>query len=378
MNFWPFILFALIFAALVYAHFFLAYRSWRISRWEEATDIDQKYVRLEDYPARSFRSKVSKWLTLPEQESDPRGTKRIRKGNENILVSNTAEYLPQSRSDDILIVREFFKCLAGCTFNREIYVKGDAQIGAGTNLQAIAVDGNLTLGHNVQIARWADSQGNMKIDKNSIVRDRVTAGRTIQLARGVRARTVFAAAIRTGANRTTEQERKEIPLAPKLELPPLETSEKQAAARQSDQFDLKKLRKAGRDSWIYYGDLELSESFHLRASLVVRGNCVVPPGSVIDHDLKGKQSISIGRDSVCRGNIIADENISLGRSCRFYGIVHAGRALRLSGGVTGGDAGSKAVVFAEDVLEVEENVVVYGKLASDVYVEVVPETGRDS
>ena len=45
---WPFVAFAVVFAAAVYAHFLLAYRAWRLSRGEQATDIDPNYVRLEN------------------------------------------------------------------------------------------------------------------------------------------------------------------------------------------------------------------------------------------------------------------------------------------------------------------------------------------
>jgi len=58
---WPFILFSIVFAALVYAHFLPSYRAWLSTRGEHPADIDPDYVRMEDYFARSFRLKMSEW-----------------------------------------------------------------------------------------------------------------------------------------------------------------------------------------------------------------------------------------------------------------------------------------------------------------------------
>jgi predicted acyltransferase (DUF342 family) len=370
MNPWPFVIFALFFAVLVYAHFMLAYRSWRISRWDQATDIDQNYVRLEDYAARSFRAKVTGWLSMPHLASKPDGTRRIRKGTETIIVTESSEYPPQSDSDDILIAHRTFKCQAGCVFNREIYAGEDAVIGAGTHLQAIAADGNLTLGSHVRIVRWADCHGAMEIGSDSLISYRATAGGKIRLHRGVRAKSVFAPIVSSGGFDAVDREIQEAPPTPKVEIPPSETQPSVHG------LDLDKLSMLNRETWIYYGDLELSEPFHLRAALVVRGGCIVPPGSILDRDIKSKKSISIGKDSICRGNIIAEEDVHIGQSCRFYGIVHAGRKLHLSAGVCGGDERTNVAVFAEETLTIEENVTIHGKLASDAFVEVAPEFNR--
>jgi predicted acyltransferase (DUF342 family) len=378
MSAWPFITFAMIFAALVYVHFLLAYRAWCISRWEQATDIDLNYVRLEDYFARSFRLKVSDWLRLPAQSAKPDGTRLIRKGREDILVSNALEYPPESRSNHILVVRGLFKCLAGCIFHREIYVQGDASIGAGTQLQSIAADGNLTVGPHVRIVRWADCQGNMEIGANSIVRSRATAGGILRMQNGTQVKSAFAPVVSTYSNDFKGPRKTDELSMPKMEIPAVGAAEVQIGKQSGLGLDSKRLSMLSPACWLYDGDFKPSEPFHLKAKLIVRGDCAVPPGSVLDQDIKGKRSISIGAGSVCKGNVVAEGDLFLGPSSRFYGIVHAGKKLRLCAGVCGGDENLNVAAFAEETLTLEENVLVYGKLASGAGFVAVSESGRPS
>jgi predicted acyltransferase (DUF342 family) len=375
---WPFITFSIVFAALVYSHFLLAYRAWRISRSEETTDIDLNYVRMEDYFARSFRLKVSEWLRLPDQSATPDGTRRIRKGKEYILVSNAAEYAPQSHATDILVVSGLFKCLAGCIFHSEIYAQGDASIGAGTQLQSIAVDGNLTLGPHVRIARWADCQGNMDVGVNSVVRSRVTAGGTLRLRNGTQVKSAFAPAVSTCGDSFKAPQKGDEPPMPRLEIPDTDAAESQTDEWSGAGLDLKRLSKLSPDCWLYDGDLKPSDPVHLKAKLIIRGDCSVPPGSVLEKDIKSKRSLSIGAGSVCRGNVVADEDVSIGPSCRFYGIVHAGKNLRLCAGVSGGDQDARVAAFGEETLTIEENVLVHGKVASGSGFVAVSEPRRAS
>jgi hypothetical protein len=82
----------------------------------------------------------------------------------------------------------------------------------------------------------------------------------------------------------------------------------------------------------------------------------------------------VAQDSVCRGNVVADKEISFGPSSRFQGVVHTGRTLRLGPGVVGGARGRKVAAYSAGILELAENVTVYGKVASGEHVAVV--TGK--
>jgi predicted acyltransferase (DUF342 family) len=373
MNAWPFIAFSIVFAVIVSAHFLLAFRSWRVSRQEETNEIDLNYVRLEDYFARSFRFKLSQWLKLSIQSSNPDGSRLIRKGRECIMISPAADYPPKSTSNDILTVEGSFKCGQDCTFHREILACGDASIGSGTHLQSITADGNLSMGTNVRIARWADSQGNIEIGAKSIIHSRATAGGTLLLKSGTQVQSAFAP---LGCKSEYD-----LSIAEKFDETALPPDEFPACAINADSenqstsgVDPGRLKMLTPDCWIYAGDFKPSKPLHFTAKLIVRGNCDIPSGSILEKDIKSRQSISVGAGCICRGSMVAEKAIVLGPFTRFYGILHAGKTLRLCAGVLGGTEKTNVAAFAEETLSVEKNVIVYGKLASAERVLAVPES----
>ena len=373
---WPFILFGLAFSAMVCLHFLLAYRAWRATREETSTNIDPDYVRVEDYFARSFRQKVDNWFQLPSRAAAPDGTRTITKGSELIRISYEAEFPPQSTSEDIQIVQGDFRCRAGCVFHREICVHGDAFIGPGTRMQAIAVDGNLTLDAGVRVARWADSTGDMEIGAHSIVKARVTSGQSVYLHEGVQVQSVFAPAVRSLQKQSGMSSTVGNPPAPEMELPGQGTDAGRTGKRGGVEW--KKFSRLSPECWLYDGDLNPDVPCRVTTKLIVKGKCVLAPGSVLEGDLKADGRIVIGEGSVCKGNVIAGGEIRFAPGSRFLGVVHAGKTIRLCRGVVGGASGAKVAAYAADTLWLDEDVLVHGKLASADRVVVTEQAVRRS
>ncbi len=368
MAAWPFVLFTLIFAALVCAHFLPSYRAWLSTRGEHPADIDPDYVRMEDYFARSFRLKMADWLKLPVYQTLPGGARMIRKGVERIRISGSCEYPASTESDEILAVEGDFRCGPDCTFNREILVRGNAFIGAGTRLQSIASDGSLLLGENVMVTRWADSMGEMEIGLGAVVRVRATSGTLIRMRRGARAGSAFAPIVTT-THGVEEDPASSVEAAiERLEIPGSIGAPSRADAGVQQKIDPKRMHRLGLDSWLYRGDLDSQVPVRVKTRLVVRGDFVIPAGSVVENDLKAHGRILVGQGSVCRGNVIADKDISLGPSSRFHGVMHTGRTLRLGRGVIGGDKDRRVAAYSAGVLSLEENVTVHGKVSSGDHV----------
>jgi hypothetical protein len=371
---WPFLLFSIVFVALVCAHFLPSYRTWRSTRGEHPADIDPDYIRMEDYFARSFRFKMSEWLKLPVYETMPGGTRMIRKGDERIRLTGHCEYPAESKSDEILAVQGDFRCGTNCAFNREIHVRGDAFVGAGTRLQSIAVDGNLVLGAGVMVTRWADSSGEMEIGSNAVVRARATSGTLIRMGRGARVGSAFAPIVTTSTAKGEDETGSAQPVQHRLEIPGPGGEASGAAAADKRGFDPKRIHRLGPDSWLYRGDLVSPSPVCVRTRLVVRGDCLLQAGSIVEGDLKARGRVEVGKDSVCQGNVIADREVTFGPSSRFHGVVHTGRTLRLSRGVVGGDKDRRVAAYSAGILLLEENVTVYGKVSSGDHVAAM--TGR--
>ncbi len=364
MSAWPFILFSIVFIGLVCAHFLPSYRAWVRTRGEHPADIDPNYVRIEDYFARSFRLKMSEWLKLPVHQNKADGTKIIVKGDERIRVSGPCDYPSKSESDEILAVDGDFQCGTDCVFHREIHVRGNAVVGAGTRLQSIAVDGNLLLGSGVAVTRWADSTGEMKIGSGAFVRARATSGTHIEIERGAGIGSAFAPMVSTvGGGLDCEASTAEMQIS-RIELPGSAGATGAGGERERQWLDRAKLHKIGPDSWLYRSSLVPPMPLLVKVNLIIRGDCILPAGSLVEGDLKARGRIEVKEGSTCTGNVVAEGDILFEQSSSFHGVVHTGRTLRLGRGVTGGKIGKKVSAYAAGTLTLEDNVVVYGKVSS--------------
>ena len=361
---WRFIVFAIIFAGLLYLQFYLAHRQWKKIKGQQTSEIDVGYVRMEDYLAQSFRRKVKEWLQLPATVISER-ERTILKGREKIrVITGGLQFGAGEQCDDILVVEGDFTCGANCLFGREILAKGKATIGPGSQLQSIAVDGDLSLGWDVKVARWLDSSRELTIGANCLVGARVTSAGTIRLGPGTQAASMYAP--RVGS---TAWDGKFLGLeTPEMaKLPAIAFSEEAVAARESLEvagFDVKKLIQLGVDSWLYKGDLHLLSALRLKTKLVVKGKCDLPAGCVLEADIHADRSLHIGANSVCRGNLIAGGDILLSPGCRFAGLIHADGSVRLSQGTRGFKDDGMVVAYAGEILEVEKDVAIKGKLAA--------------
>jgi hypothetical protein len=109
----------------------------------------------------------------------------------------------------------------------------------------------------------------------------------------------------------------------------------------------------------------------LTKKLVVKGDCSLPAGSVVEADIKVAGSLFLGPSCVCLGNLVADGDIFLAPDCRFSGLIHAGKTLFLSQGTRGIPEDQLVAVYAEQQVFVEPNVLVKGKLVSPGRVKVL-------
>src|SRR5271165_6440541 len=111
---WRFIVFAILFAGLLYLQFYLAHRQWKKIKGQQTSEIDVGYVRMEDYLAQSFRRKVKEWLQLPATANSEK-ERSILKGREKIrVITGGIEFGSGETCDEILVVEGDFTCGSNC------------------------------------------------------------------------------------------------------------------------------------------------------------------------------------------------------------------------------------------------------------------------
>ena len=362
-----FLLFSLTVFVVYYLHFIVAQRAWRRMRGVQSNEIDLHYVRVEDYFGRSFRAKMQDWMELPAMDTSTANLREIEKGSERLFVAPVAAYPDSVRESGILAVENAFTCGANCRFLREIFARQSADIGVNSRLQAIAVDGDLTLRQGVDVVRWVDAKGMLDIRDRCRVGARATSSTRIRLGLDSRCLSLFAPEIET-QGRQEAVVSLQLARAGSILIPPPENEDGSLA--EQDGINLKRLHRMSADTWIYEGDLDFQQPVHLRASLVVMGKFVCGEASLLEGDIRAR-SIEIGGVSLCKGNLVAERDLLLGRRATFQGVLHAGGNMRLARGVRGFNVSHPVAGFAGERLAVEPNVVVNGKLSSNLFVQAV-------
>jgi predicted acyltransferase (DUF342 family) len=365
---WAFLAFGGVMGGILYLHFYFAHSRWRHVRGQETEDIDPSYVRREDYFGQSFRTKLQSWLDLPSIAL-PDGVRTIQKDGEMIRVSPALRLADRAQSDEIQAVQEDFSCGAASHLSREIYAAGNAAIGTGSKLQALAADGDVTLSSDVEIARWVDSWGALHLGRHCTIHSRATSRKSVYLDAGVQARSVFAPEVTTAPAAVDPARHPMASQDQRLQIPPPDGANRSALRQMG--LDLSKLTPLGSECWIYAGSLRPRMPVHLTAQLVVKGDCSIPAGSVLENDLKASGDLFIGAGSECKGNLISEKVLGVGPGVHFGGIIHADGEILVGYGVRGESVEGPVAVDAGSWLYVEQGVTVRGKLSSGERVRVV-------
>ncbi|MBM3786448.1 MAG: polymer-forming cytoskeletal protein [Acidobacteria bacterium] len=353
-----FLLFSLGFLFLFYLHFGLANWAWRTIRGRHSSELDMGYVRLEDYFGQSFRTKLREWLRVFPRESGATAALQVHDlGGERIFVAGSSTYPSGRREREVLVIEGDFRCGNDCEFERELMVKGDCQVGADTQLRALAVDGKLRLEEGAAVKRWVDATKELVLGPDCVIASRATSRTSIEIQPGARALSFLATEVFT-EGRHEPRVRLDKTSRAVLQIPHAE------GAVMEHGYDPAKLFSMGGGCYLYQGDLETTIPIHLKANLVVRGKFYCPKESLLDGNLKAAGRVTIGAASVVRGTIVAGQDLVLNSNVYFQGLLHAGGQMRLCHGVRGMRDGLPVAVYSAGALTVESNVVVYGKLAS--------------
>lgn len=373
---WRLLIFAGVLALVLYLHFYWAHLRWRKLKGKPSVEIDVNYVRMEDCIPQSFRTKVNEWMQLPSVTVT--GSERtIQKGHERIRATGPMVIEARHESDAIWVVDGDFSCGSGCEFFREIYTRGNARIGHGSRLQSLAADGDAILEDGVTAARWVDSTGEMILGMDCRVGARVTSRTAVQLGMGSRVLSVFAPRVSTPGSSSSQSSQTLTQPDDLVEIPAPNESPTAEQALLDAGIDPKKIMRLSDDSWSYAGDLTPSRPLRVGAKLIVKGRCHLPPRSAVLQDLKADRSLHIGRGGVCDGNLVSGGDVYLAPDCRFSAVIHAFGALLVSEGTRGAGQEAPVVAYAGDGICVENNVVVFGKLASPGGVKVVDAAGAE-
>lgn len=346
---------------LLGAQLLLTVRECRRLSERGAVTIDQFYVRVERYLGLSFREKLADWLAAGDARPVAAEEQRVSKGDEQIVIQRAIS-LPAGTEVDDILVSERFVCGEGCRIGREVYVRGDCEIGRDSAVQALAADGRVRLRRAAHVVRWLDAAGPVALEADCRVQGRLTSSTAISLAPGTRVKSAYAPVVATAQNGAEPPARPSASAGPRIVLSDPAQPEWEAAGA-----DRRRMRLLADDCVEYEGNLALP-AVDLRLKLVVRGNLSVGAGSELRADVKATGSLRVACDSICSGNLVAGVDVHLGPMVMFAGVVYAERSVRLGQAVLGRAAGRDVAVYGCEIVLLDHDVWVQGKVAAGRYV----------
>jgi hypothetical protein len=339
-----------------------ALREWRALGRRDAMFVDQVYVRVERYFGLAFRDKLQQWLRRPAREVAS-NVFVVAKEGEEIWVHHDLVVPPGGRFEAI-VVADTLETGYGCALLREVYTRHDCRLGAANVVQAMASDGVARIGRGTRVIRWIDAAGELVLEPHCRVLGRATSATRIVLHAGARVASAHAPEIVT--------------VDDGVEAPASHTTDPNISRTTlgDDDAAWQAIGASGRRRPMCPGciasdgDLILP-TVRITANLVVRGDLMVGPHSVIEGDVKATGSIRIGAQSACRGSIVAAGDVQLAAGVSFTGVIFAEGSIGMAAGVTGIRRDPGVAVYAAEAVRLQAGVTIHGKVSSGDQVVVV-------
>jgi hypothetical protein len=339
-----------------------ALREWRVLDRRDAMYVDQIYVRVERYFGLAFRDKLEQWLRRPAREVAP-NVSVIEKEREEIWLHQRLA-VPAGGRFDAIVVAESLETEYGCVLLREVYTRHDCRLGDANVVQALAADGAIRLGRGTRVIRWVDAADDLVIEPHCRVLGRATSATRLLLHSGAKVASACAPVVTTiGA---TSEPSADMPLDNDVSRAILADDE--SAWHAVGASGLR--RQISSDCIGYQGDLVLP-AVTIRSNLVVRGDLMIGPHSVVEGDIKATGSIHVGARCNCRGNLVAGRDVHLAAGVTFRGVIFAEGSIVMTAGVTGIRSDPGVAVYAAATVKLQAGVTIHGKVSSGDHVVVV-------
>jgi len=262
-------------------------------------------------------------------------------------ASFTPAELAAHASARLLIGTGQLRLGAGMFYEKEVYAGADLLGGERNSFRAILAHGDIRLGDDCSVLRWAHSDGTLALGQRARLYGRVSAECAIVLERGSRFGRMWAPHIGFGP----------APLPAAIE-PALRA--RHPLAEPGDILDQSELR------WLVSGALTVPADAVHHGDLVSRKGVSVGDHASLQGNLKSNGDMVIGDDVHIDGALVATGRLQIGRGCMIRGPVVCDGQVVIGSGTVIGRADLPTTVTANEI-RVEEGVQAHGTVwARDV------------
>jgi len=223
-------------------------------------------------------------------------------------------------------------------YEKEVFASGAINTGSGNSFRALLARGDITLGEQCDVLRWAHSDTRFVASRRARLFGRVSANQELVLHGETRFGRMHAPTIRFGDT---------VP-AP---LP-------QPATRKVLERPAKLLDDSA-NRWLAGGDLEVPEaSFHF-GSLVARGSMTVGAHALVEGSIKCHGDLQVQAGARIDGAVVCSGNMTIGPGCIIHGPLVCEKTIEIGAGTVLGSVAVETTVTAAEV-RVTEGTVAHG------------------
>ncbi len=300
--------------ALVYAAFAAALAipalpaalELRSRRDASALALDPEYAMNPRYLGKSFRHKIAAAIAGARTGSEIRFLDRA---NERARIVDGQELPAGAHAEYALLARGAVSTGERARLT-DVYSAGHVQIGSGTQLRTLVADGETSLAQDVTIARWVDSEGDLRIGARCAIAHSASSGGMCTLESGVAFRRLFGSPIVAGS--------KPEPLAP---APATEILDTDTISTDSVEIRAGSVHTGSIKSG---GDVIVRAGARIDGSIVARGSVRLERSAAVGGHVFSERSIAIGENAVVGApggakTVYASGNISLSPGATIYG-----------------------------------------------------------
>jgi cytoskeletal protein CcmA (bactofilin family) len=311
---------------------------WR-RRDSRPIEIDQEATVNPREPGLAFRRGLASLVEVADTDLPVRAP-IDRAGGQTYEVHRELRLGPGARIPALLIALGAAEVGDAATLG-DLYVRGEARLGAAIRLRALAVDGDVVLGQDSRVENWIDTEASARIGPRCDLGRSATAVKGLTLGAGCTFRRLGGLPVST-----------EGPARPPAGATLVEPGE--PAERRIDDALLWAGRRltvpsgltVDRDL-IVHGEVRVGAGNVVRGSIKAYGGLHLDEGVRVEGNLICRRDIRIAGDATIRGNVYAEGDVAVGRGTRV------------------GDATAFKTVYAAGRIELAPDVLVFGWIVAD-------------
>lgn len=302
-----------------------------LRRQEDAAPlfINMDYYKEPRYFAASFKKIL---LDSLEKCSSEDGIYNIMLSKqEEVEIIDNALITDDNTMKKVYCVKNQLKSGRNVVFEKEVYVRGDAHIGEENQLRALVCDGNIHIHRGVQLSRWLDAEGSIKIEEQCGLGVSVTCAQELSLVKQCSFKRLYGFPIVTGE---------------------ISTAAVRAHVIREEELGFTEATERNLET--------IPANSYKDCSLITVHSLTIGDHTVIKGHVKTHGNLITGAYVTIAGNVFAEGDIQLGPHSQVMGTLFTQGSINLQEGVVIGSSGRIKSVIGKKGIILHKGVTVYG------------------